>query len=101
MNVRIFNKLVKELGLKQHRPEWKIFLEFCSMYLKAHKIKNPLVMELNAGKENQKKYWTELFDAKYIGINMAGGSSDHKTVINLKRELGGQKIDILFIESSK
>lgn len=100
MNSKIFNKLLKQADLKQHRPEWKTFLEFCSMYLKAHGIKNPLVVELNAGKENQKEYWTELFNAKCININMAGKSSDHKTLINLKREFGKQKIDILFIDAS-
>ena len=100
MNTKIFSKLLKQVGLRQHRPEWKTFLEFCSMYLKAHGIKNPLVVELNAGKENQKEYWTELFNAKCININMAGRSSDHKTLVNLKREFGKQKIDILFIDAS-
>lgn len=95
MNTKIFNNLMKEPGMKQEPSEWKIFLEFCSMYLKAHRIKNPVVVELGVG--NQKNFWKQLFDAKYTNIS---DTRDPHRMKALKTKLKKGLIDILFIDGS-
>ena len=107
MNLRIFNKLLKEPGLKQEMSEWRIFIELCSMYLKRHKITNPIVVELGLGRGKQKEYWEQLFAAEYIGIDVSrrlsmpdilGDTQKPETLKKLKRKLNGRLINILFID---
>lgn len=124
MNLMTFKKLVKESGLKQEPSEWELFLEFCSMYLKNKKIKNPIVVELGTGDGKQKEFWEQLFKAEYISIDVArtlydddiqGDLCNPETLKKLKRYLKGIKpgdpisshsthrerpINILFINAS-
>jgi len=109
MNKKIFHTLTKEPGLEQQPPEWMYFLEFCSMYLKNNKIKNPIVVELGVAAGKQKAFWEQLFNAEHISIDISdeksepdilGNTHDPKTLAKLTRKLGGRPIDILFIDAS-
>jgi len=97
MKLRIFNKLMQAHGLKQEASEWQMFLEFCSMYLKNHKIKNPIVVELGMGLGKQREFWKQLFEAKYIAVDMA----DIEAWKKFKRKIKNRFIDILFIDGSR
>ena len=107
MNLELFNKLM-ELPLSQDLYEWRTFLEFCESYLKEHKIKNPIVVEIGVWRGGQKRFYEELLAAKHIGIDSArksnpdihGDSHDPKTVEILRAKLEGRAIDILFIDAS-
>ena len=83
MNSRLFNKLMEE-NPQQHSPEWRTFLELCSAYLKKNKIKNPTVGEVGFNDDRQKKFWEQLFGAKYFGIG---------------NPLHGKTVDVLFINN--
>ena len=109
MNKRTFDSLIKRGGLKQDYGEWKIFLEFCSQYLKDHKIKYPIVVELGVLNNRQKAFYEQLLDAEHIGIDIHdkkskpdihGDSHDPKTLAKLMRKLDGRPIDILFIDAA-
>lgn len=109
MNKRIFNTLMKDRGLKQEPTEWKMFLEFCSGYLKDQKIKNPIVVELGTYKNKQKAFYEQLLGAEHIGVEKSdkepkpdiyGDSHDPKTLAKLMRKLKGRPIDILFIDAA-
>lgn len=109
MNKRIFNILIKEPGLKQEPWEWKMFLEFCSEWLKNQKIKNPIVVELGILNNKQKAFYEQLFDAEYIGVDMLddrgkpdilGNTHAPETLAKLMRKLKGRQIDVLFIDAS-
>lgn len=109
MNKRIFNSLIKERGLKQESTEWRMFLEFCSAYLKNNKIKNPVVVELGTLNNKQKAFYEQLFDAEHIGIDISdergkpdilGDTHAPETLAKLMRKLNGRPIDILFIDAS-
>lgn len=93
----------------QRPSEWKLFLEFCEMYLKRHGIKNPVVVELGTATNKQKAFYKQLLGAEHIGINITekyskpdilGDTHDLETVEALKKKLGGRSIDILFIDAS-
>ncbi len=109
MNKKIFHTLMKEPRPQQQGPEWMLFLEFCSMYLKNNRIKNPVVVELGIGEGRQKEFWEQLFGAEYIGIDISdeagipdilGNTHDPETLKRLKKHLNGKFIDILFIDAS-
>ena len=109
MNTRIFNQLIKKSGLKQELTEWKIFLEFCSVWLKKKRIKNPVVVELGILNNRQKAFYKQLFEAEHIGIDISteqsipdiqGNTHDPMTLIALKKKLLKRPIDILFIDAS-
>ena len=117
MNIRIFNSLMKEGGLKQEPWEWRMFLDFCSIYLKNHKIKNPIVVELGVLNNRQKEFYEQLFDATHIGIDISkersipdilGDTHDSRTLNALKTRLrgnskslfSGKPINILFIDAA-
>ena len=109
MNTRMFNQLMNLSGLKQEPTEWKIFLEFCSAWLKKQKIKEPVVVELGILNNRQKAFYEQLFDAEHIGIDISkersipdifGNTHHTKTIEALKRRLGKRSIDILFIDAS-
>ncbi len=109
MNTRIFNQLMKQPGLKQEPTEWKLFLDFCSAWLKEQKIKDPVVVELGILNNRQKAFYEQLFEAEHIGIEISNerstpdicGNTHHtKTIEALKRRLGTRSIDILFIDAS-
>lgn len=65
-----------------HWPEWLVFLRICDTYLKSHKIKNPVVVEVGI-EESMKKFYEQVFEAEYI------------TFTDLLKD--EQKIDILSI----
>ncbi|MCK4825246.1 hypothetical protein KA005_56380 [bacterium] len=110
MNLTLFKKLVDGSGLKQEPSEWRLFLEFCSMYLKNKRIKNPVVVELGTGDGKQKEFWKQLFKAEYISLDIArtlyaddiqGDPHNFKTLEKLKKYFKREKpIDILFINAS-
>ncbi|MCK4824601.1 class I SAM-dependent methyltransferase, partial [bacterium] len=109
MNLRIFKKLMEESRPMQEYREWQTFLEICSTYLKTHRIKNPVVVEIGMWEGAQKKFYEELFNAEYIGIDLSnarstpdilGDSQNLDTLKKLKRKLKGRRIDILYIDGS-
>lgn len=109
MNLELLNELMGQKQPKQHLPEWLMFLEVCEMYLKKHDIKNPIVVELGAGRNRQKKFHEQLLSAEHISIDNArrwctpdiiGNTHDPKTMETLKKKLGGRPINILFIDAS-
>ena len=109
MNLELFNKLMDvPLSLSQDPCEWRTFLEFCELYLKKHKIKNPIVVELGTWRNGQKQFYKQLLGAHHIGIDSSrksksdihGFTHDSRTLEKLKEKLGGKPIDILFIDAS-
>lgn len=108
MDLNLYGKLMSE-GMPDQQPhEWLMFLEVCSTYLEKHKIKNPVVVELGLLRNRQKKFWTQLFGAEHIGIDISenrakldiiGDSHDPKTLKELKGKLKGRPINILFIDA--
>lgn len=107
MNLELFDELM-ERRPSQHMPEWKIFLEICEMYLKKHKIENPVVVELGIWKNSQKKFYEQLLGAYHIGIDLnarksppdvLGNTHDPKTLRKLLQMLNGKPINILFIDA--
>jgi len=107
MNLKLFNELICP-RLEQHFPEWKMFLEICEIYLKNHKIENPVVVELGIWKNIQKRFWEQLFGATHIGIDHTRrrGKPDIYAEIHspgtmkiLKEKLNGRPINILFIDA--
>ncbi len=109
MNLERFNKLMMEKGSPAQNPsEWRMFLEVCEMYLKKHKIKNPIVVELGIKRNRQKKFYEQFLGAEHIGIDISkkqsnpdiqGNTHDSKTLIKLKSMLEGKAINILFIDA--
>ncbi len=97
MNLVLFKKFMKEDISKQDSFEWYMFLEICSIYLKQHKIKNPVVVELGK-KDSQKRTWEQLFGAHYTGDIMETPAPLRQTI--LKKELGRKSINILFINGN-
>lgn len=108
MNLELFDELMKKKP-EQQKSEWWIFLEICEVYLRKHKIKNPIVVELGIYGNRQKPFWEKLLGAKHIGIDVSGRLSipdilgnthDPKTMKILRKELRGRPINILFIDAS-
>lgn len=94
MNLTLFNKFMKADIPKQDSFEWYMFLEICSIYLKKHNIRNPVVVELGK-KDSQKRFWEQLFRADYIGDIME--TPVHLRQSILRKELKENLINILFI----
>lgn len=108
MNMKLFDKLMKK-SPAQTRGEWQAFLEICEIYLKKHKIKNPIVVELGIYDNYQKIFYEKLLKAEHIGIDSSGKhgipdiqgyTHDPKTLKALERKLNGRPINILFIDAS-
>lgn len=108
MNLEFFDKLMERAPEQQH-SEWWIFIGICDMYLRRHKIENPIVVELGIYNNSQKVFYEQLFGAEHIGIDIRtrgsapdihGNSQDPKTLKALKEKLGGRRINILFIDAS-
>ena len=108
MNLELFDKLFDEASPSQNKDEWRIFLEICDSYLKEHKIKNPLVVELGIWKGRQRPFYEQLFGATYIGIDRSkkrcrpeiqGLTTDPKILERLKVMLAGRRINILFVDA--
>jgi len=109
MNKKIFSKLMERRRLIQEPTEWRLFLEFCSQYLKNHKIKDPIVVELGISSDRQKAYYEQLLGATHIGIDISkdlsipdilGDTHDSRTFNALKTKLKGKAINILFIDAA-
>jgi len=109
MNQKLFDSYMKP-GTKpsQNTEEWRAFLEFCEMYLKKNKIKEPVVLELGIWKNNQKKFYEKLLGAEHISIDVAhkrgnpdilGDTHAPETMEKVKKMLKGRPIDILFIDA--
>lgn len=107
MDSGLYKRLMRERP-SQHPPEWRMFLEICSLYLEKYQIKNPVVVELGIWRNLQKKFWVQLFGAEHIGIDLSnrrsrpeihGSTHNPETLRKLKKMLKGRKIDILFIDA--
>ena len=107
MNLELFNNLMKEQPV-QHGSEWLIFLEICEIYLKKHKVENPIVVELGTYNNYQKIFYEQLLRAEHIGIDVKqkrhpdilGNTHDPKTLEILKEKLNERPINILFIDAN-
>lgn len=106
MNIELFDELMRDRP-SQHKPEWRLFLEICELYMKKRGVKNPVVVELGTYKGKQKAFYERLLGAKHIGVDISdkrstpeilGNSHSPKTLEALKKELGGKPINILFID---
>lgn len=91
MNMRTFNKLVNEGTARLNRSEWLIFTQVCEIYLKSHKIKNPVIVEIGMEERSQAEFYKQIFGADYSGVNQP------KDMKWLKEKLDGKIIDILSI----
>jgi len=108
MNLERFNKLMEQRPFPaQQEAEWQMFLQLCDMYLE--KVKNPIVVEIGIWRGSQRKFWEELLDAEYIGIDSSndratpdihGDSRRRKTKLKLEERLNGRSINVLFIDAS-
>jgi len=93
---------------KQHPPEWQAFLEFCETHMKKREIERPIVVELGSYKNEQKKFYEQLLNAEYIGIDISdfgkpdikGPTHKSRTLKALKEKLNGRAINILFIDAN-
>ncbi|GAG26087.1 unnamed protein product, partial [marine sediment metagenome] len=56
-------------GLSQSIPEWRAFLEYVYGYFRARDIKRPVVLEIGSEDNYQRRFYEELLDAEYIGID--------------------------------
>ena len=99
---------MKQGKLAQHPPEWRMFIEVCDTFLKKHKIKSPIVVELGVLFSAQKAFYEQLFGARHIGIDkndkrstpdILGDTHDAATLKALEDKLAGERIDILFIDA--
>ena len=68
MNLKLFKELMKQPPA-QHPGEWRAFLEICESYLRKHKIKNPVVVELGVYENKQKRFYEQFLGAEHIGID--------------------------------
>jgi len=97
---------VEEKRLNQHIPEWRAFLEYAQGYFAAHGIAHPVVVEIGILDGAQRRFYKNILNAEYIGIDIdvnnhpdiAGDSALPSTAERLTRRLGGQMIDLLFID---
>lgn len=118
MNLKKFDELMgtfPKMQLGQDPKEWRCFLEFISSYFEARYIR-PIVVEIGIWNGIQRRFYKELLNAEYIGIDLgepfapitahskhsvpeiAGNSHDAGTVEKLKDRLAGRLIDLLFID---
>ena len=110
MNLELYQKIIDESsGLSQNLPEWKMYLNICHTYLEQHDIKRPIVVELGALFNKQKRFYEELLGAVHISIDITdqrckpdiqGRTEDEETLNALKDRLAGKPINILFIDAS-
>lgn len=110
MNHRLFDEYMK----KGNRPsqnyyEWKMFIEFCEMYLKKKRIKNPISVEIGIWRDKQRKFYTDFLKCKHITIDISdrrampdilGDTHNLKTKEELEKRLKGRPINILFIDGA-
>ena len=90
MDEKLFNLFMRPKGRpSQYWPEWEMCLQICDIYLKKHEIKRPIVVELGAQRNRQKKFWEQLFGAYHISIDrskaagicdITGNTHDPKTM---------------------
>lgn len=101
--------MVKGSGPRQHRQEWRIFLELCESHLNEHEIERPIVVELGVFKNHQKKFYERFLNAEHIGINInakhtepdiIGDTHDLETLRRLKERLNNRAINVLYIDAS-
>lgn len=110
INLELYQKILDESsGLSQNLPEWKMYLNICSTYLKQNNIKKPIIVELGAFFNKQKPFYERLFGAEHISIDITdqrcipdiqGRTEDKETLDTLKKKLAGRPINILFIDAS-
>lgn len=92
--------------LNQHTPEYQAFLEYAAGYFATHGIVRPIVVEIGILDGAQRRFYKNLLNAEYIGIDIdvnnhpdiVGDSMLPSTAERLTRRLGGQMIDLLFID---
>lgn len=111
MDYKLFQRLWKEGTPCQKKEEWYIFLEYIINFFQIRKIKNPRIVEIGCGWGNQEKFYRELLNAHYVGIDnfnylevvssnrIYGDSHDSITIEKLKNILNKQQIDLLFIDA--
>lgn len=116
MNLELYHELmttghssVRKCGPRQRRDVWKMFLQICETYLKEHRVKNPIAVELGIYRNHQKKFYNKLLNMDHIGIDIEdnrgkpdilGDTHDPETVKTLKSKLKGRTINILFIDAN-
>jgi hypothetical protein len=102
----ILSKLSKLPAPFQNTNEWRTYLEFVSAYFQNRDITVPTVVEIGVYKNQQKAHYQTFLNARHIGIDInpdfhpdiCGDSSDPATLTRLKTMLGGDPIDLLFID---
>lgn len=95
-------------GLSQSVPEWQAFLEYIHGYFDHRGIEQPIVLEIGSEDNYQKRFYEELLDAEYIGIDIdksvkgeidiVGDSHDSRIISIVKKRLHGRQIDLTFID---
>jgi len=95
-------------GLSQSIPEWQAFLEYVHGYFLHRDIKRPIVLEIGTEDNYQRRFYEELLDAEYIGIDsnpkvkgeidILGNSRDEAVVKEVKVRLASRRIDLLFLD---
>jgi len=97
---------IEEKRLNQHVPEWRAFLEYAAGYFAAHEVVRPVVVEIGILDGAQRRFYRNLLNAEYIGIDIdannkpdiVGDSSKLETRGKLEGRLAGRMIDLLFID---
>jgi hypothetical protein len=95
-------------GPNQIFDEWKCFLQFAQAYFKHCKVAHPVVVEIGTQNGHQKAFYETFLDATHIGIDISdewsrpdilGDSHSPETVERLAEALGGQPINLLFVDA--
>ena len=100
----------KERGKKwlpKKRPH-QIPEEFLECLWICSGLKNPLVVEIGTMGGHQKKFWTKLLKAEYIGVDLSpkapadvhGDSGSPQTRDQVKQKTGGKRPNILFVDGN-
>lgn len=92
--------------LMQDGCEWLSFLEFASAYFENRKINQPLVVEIGIYRGATREFYEQLLGATYISIDInpeahpdiLGDSKNLETLDELRDELDGRDVDLLFID---
>jgi len=98
---------IKDLPMpEQSIGEWRAYLEFIETYFKNREIENPMIVEIGVDTNTQKRFYEELLGYRHIGIDknrktgadIIGDCRDPAIVDKLKGKLGGEPVNLIFID---
>jgi len=108
--VEICDKELRQLPApNQIYGEWKTYLKTLRWFFDARNIINPVIVEIGTQAGHQKEHYEKFFNAVHIGIDnstkysmpdILGDSHDPETLAKLKERLGGEAVNVVFIDAN-